>query len=293
MVPLDANGAAAGHGAAASVQQQTRSELLQRLQFFALEPKCVLDLGAGTCQGTLELARRFRHARIIALDLAPQLLAQATRSLWHRRRYDRVGADAYALPFADAGCDLVFSNLMLPWCEGLDPLFAELRRVLRPGGLLLFSSFAPGTLQELRDAWASVDAGRHVNEFPDLPQIAAALTRSGFVEPVIDVERHCQHFASLRALQRELRQLGARRADRARSRGLGGRAEMERVRAAYERVRTPAGLPVTWELLYGAAFATAAGDRSVAGTARSGEQVVPLDRIGHPGRVRGAPRSGQ
>lgn len=269
------NRAAASYDAAAWLEQQTREELLHRLQFFNLEPRCLLDLGAATCQGTLELARRFRSARAIAVDLAPQMLARAPRSLW-RRRFERVCADAHALPFADGGCDLIFSNLMLQWCERLDQLFAELRRVLRPGGLLLFSSFAPGTLRELRSAWASVDGGPHVNEFADLPQIAEALVRSGFVEPVIDVERHCRHYPSVQALKRELKQIGARNLARTRPRGLGGKARTEAMLAGYERVREAAGLPVTWELLYGAAFAGSAGGKA---SASAEGHIIPLDRV--------------
>jgi malonyl-CoA O-methyltransferase len=280
--------AAAGYDGAARLQALARAELLQRLQFFPLDPERVVDLGAGTCQGALELTRYFRRAHIIAIDLAPLMLAQAPRSLWRRRRFERVCADAYALPLADGCCDLIFSNLMLQWREHLDELFAEARRVLRPGGLLLFSSFGPGTLEELRAAWASVDAGPHVNEFADLPPIAEALMRTGFAEPVIDVERQRHHYPSVQALKRELKQIGGQNVARSRARGLGGRARAEAMRAAYEQVREPAGLPATWELLYGAAFA--GGER--AGTAaRPDEQVIPLDRIGRRGRPRGAPHT--
>ena len=188
-MPPATHGAAGSHEAAARLQQQARSELLQRLQFFELRPRCVLDLGAGTCQGTLELARRFRRARTIAVDLSHQMLARAPRTRWWWRRFERVCADAGALPLADASCDLIFSNLMLQACERLDALFVELRRVLRPGGLLLFSSFAPGTPPELRSAWARLDPGPLLEQLPDLPQVAEVLMRSGFIEPVIDVER--------------------------------------------------------------------------------------------------------
>ena len=252
-----------------------REELLQRLQFFDLEPQCVLDLGAATCEGTLELARRFRGAHAVAIDLAPQRLARAPRSLW-RRRFERVCADAYALPLADSCCDLIFSSLLLPWCERLEGLFSELRRVLRSGGLLLFSSFGPGTLQELRSAWASVDGEPHVNEFADLPQIAAALVRSGFVEPVIDVEQLRRHYPSVQALKRELKPLGVRKSARTRPRGLGGKARASAMLAAYEPLREAAGLPVTWELIYGAAFA-GSDERPTA--VHADEQVIALDRV--------------
>jgi len=264
-----------------SVSAAAREELLQRLQFFSLEPQCVLDIGAGSCQGTLELARRFRDARIVAIDRSPQRLARAPRSLW-RRRFERVCADACALPLAAACCDLIFGNLLLQGGERLEVLFTELRRVLRPGGLLLFSSCASGTLQELRSAWAAVDAEAHVNEFADLPQVAEALRRSGFIEPVIDVERLRRHYASVQALRHELKQLGTWNAPRVRPRGLGGRSGIEAMRRAYESLREAAGLPATWELLYGAAFAGSAGVPEAAG---ADGHVISLDRLrrGLPG----------
>lgn len=279
------NRAAAGYDAAAWLAQHAGAELLQRLEFFSLEPRCLLDLGAGSCRSTLELARRFRGARALAVDLAAQMLARAPRSLW-RRRFERVCADAYALPLTAGCCDLIFSNLMLPWCAALDELLLELRRVLRPGGLLLFSSLAPGSLQELRGAWASVDAGPHVHEFPDLPQLAAALVRSGFIEPVIDVERQRRHYPSVQALKRELKQIGAQNAGSMRRRGLGGKQRAAAMLAAYERGREAAGLPVTWELLYGAAFAAVEDGKR--GTQAEG-QVIPLDRVRRRLHARGAP----
>ena len=265
-----------------SVSAAAREELLQRLQFFSLEPECVLDIGAGTYQGTRELARRFRCARTVAIDRAPQRLARAPRWLW-RRRFEQVCADAYALPLATACCDLIFGNLLLQGGERLDALFTELRRVLRPGGLLLFSSFAPRTLQELRSAWAGVDAEPHVNEFADLPQVAEALLRSGFIEPVIDVESLRHHYPSVQALQHELKQMGVRHESRVHPRGLGGRTGIEAMGRAYEAVREPAGLPATWELLYGAAFA---GSASVKEAAGPDGHVISLDRLRRrlPGR---------
>jgi len=280
MTQPDVTRAEAGSDTAAWPLRQARSELMLRLQFFALEPERVLDLGAGRCEGTLELARRFPRAGIIAIDHRPQALARASHSLWRRSRYQRVCAEGGSLPLADAGCDLICSNLPLPGHERLDTLFAEWRRVLRPGGLLLFSGFAPDTLQELRSAWASVDAQPHVEEFADLPQVAEALMHAGFIEPVIDVERYRRHYLDLRALQQELRQMGPRHAQRARPSGLGGRARTLAMGAAYERMREAAGLPVTWELLFAAAFAgSPSGQTAARGAARSGEQVIPLERV--------------
>ena len=95
---------------------------------------------------------------------------------------------------------------------------AEMRRVLRPGGLLLASSFGPETLQELRAAWAAVDDGVHVNRFVDVHDLGGALQRAGFIEPVLDVDRHVHHYADVRALMGELKSIGAHNVNAGRSR---------------------------------------------------------------------------
>ncbi len=254
--------AGAGYDAAAQLQQRVRAELLERLQFFALEPHTILDLGAGTCRGALELRRRYARARIIALDIAPGMLKAAPRAAWPRpwprRRFERVCADAYALPLASHSVDLVFSNLMLQWCDRPGLVFRELARVLKPGAVMVFSSFGPDTLKELRLAWESIDDAMHVSQFPDMPQLGDALMKAGLAEPVMDVEPQRLLYPDVYALMRELKRIGARNAASGRPRALTGRGRLQRMIAAYETQRTEAGLPATFEVIFGAAFGAAA-----------------------------------
>ncbi len=268
------------YDAAAQLQQRVRAELLARLQYFALEPQCILDLGAGTCQASPALHRRFPTARVLALDIAPGMLNAAPRAWWPRRRgFERICADAYALPLAAHSVELVFSNLMLQWCDRLDAVLRELARVLKPGGLLLFSSFGPETLHELRAAWAAADAGVHVNQFVDMPQLGAALMHAGLLEPVLDLERQCLHYPRAQALMRELQHIGARNVASARARGLTGRARLRRMLDAYEQRRTPSGLPASYEIIYGAAFGGAAAGAALPTATLRGETAVPLESL--------------
>jgi malonyl-CoA O-methyltransferase len=144
---------------------------------------------------------------------------------------------------------------MLQWIDPLDAALVEIRRVLRPGGLLLASSFGPLTLQELRAAWAAADDGVHVNDFVDMHDFGSALQRAGFSEPVLDVDRHLSHYADATTLMRELKAIGAHNVDTQRRRGLTGRAALQRMTAAYETQRTPQGLPATWQVVYAVAWA--------------------------------------
>ncbi len=268
-----------GYDAAAWLQRRAAAELLERLAFFDREPLSVLDLGAGTCHASGVLAQRYPRAQVLAIDLSSGMLRAAARHRWRRRPYERLCADACALPLADASVGLIYSNLMIQWCDRPARLFAEAARVLTPGGLMVFSSLGPESLAELLEAWTHADAGTHVSEFPDMAGLGAALMQAGFVEPVLDVEPLQQHYPDALALMRELKRLGAHNATSERARGLTGRTRWRAMTAAYERHRTPGGLPASWQLLYAAAF-NGPRDRERHGAREaSGEFVVPLDSL--------------
>jgi malonyl-CoA O-methyltransferase len=271
--------AAAHYEEAATLQRRVRAELLDRLQYFKLTPERVLDLGAGAGPAAQQLQRRFPRAQVLALDIAEGMLKAMPRPRWPWRRSGclRICGDAHALPLAAHSADLVYSNLMLQWCDRPDAVFRELARVLRPGGLLLFSTFGPDTLHELRAAWAEADDHSHVSLFADMQQLAEGLMRAGFAEPVTDREHFRLQYPHAQALMHELQQLGARNATRTRARGLTGRGRLQTMLAAYERLRTPAGLPATFEVIFGAAFGGEASE--AAGSEVAGEFAVPVAAV--------------
>jgi malonyl-CoA O-methyltransferase len=249
--------ASSRYEACAHLQTQVSDELLERLEAFRFEPRTVLDLGSGTGRVTRELKRRYPRALVIALDLAPGMLREARRHqrLW--RRFARVCGDALRLPLKDGSVDLLFSSLMLQWCEPLDAALAEVRRVLRPGGFFAFSTFGTDTLQELRSAWAQVDGFNHVNHFPDLHEVGDAVARAGLTEPVLDVDRIELGYPDALALMRDLKAIGAHNVTAGRPRALAGRARLARMQQAYERYRRDGRLPATYEVIYGASWGAA------------------------------------
>ena len=179
------------------------------------------------------------------------MLARAKAQSRWLRRFERVRADAYSLPFRDGSFDLVFSSLMLQWCDDLDAVFAEIARVLKPGGVLLFSTFGPGTLAELRDAWAASGApGNHVNHFFDPHALGSALMHAGLAEPVLDVDRIVVGYPDVLTLMRELKAIGAHNVTRGRARGLTGRTRLAAMTAAYETQRRDGNLPATYEVIH-------------------------------------------
>jgi len=266
--------AADAYDEAAVLQAEVRGRLLERLDEVRLRPRAILDAGCGTGHAARALLERYRRARVIALDIAPGMLEATRKRRPWLRRLDLVCANAESIPLPPRSVELVFSNLMLQWCNDPDRAFAEFHRVLAPGGLVMFTTFGPDTLKELRASWGTADRATHVSRFIDMHDLGDALVRAGFAEPVMDVEHFTLTYDSVRALMKELKAMGAHNATAGRSRGLTGRGRLAAVEAAYEGLRRDGRLPSTWEVVYGHAWATGSVP------APDGETRVPVDRIG-------------
>jgi malonyl-CoA O-methyltransferase len=274
-VRRNADRASATYDESAVLQAELRQQMIERLGWIAFEPATVLDLGCGTGHGAIALAARWPKARIIAADIAPAMLEEAARHDG-ASRCERLCADALSVPLPDAGVDLIFSNLLLPWCEDLDALFAEVARLLRPRGLFTFTTLGPDTLAELREACADAGKDTHVHPFTDMHDIGDGLIRAGLVEPVLDVSRYSLTYPDLRTLMHELKATGAQNAAADRRRTLTGRGRMRAIERAYERYRRDGVLPASCEVLFGQAWGAV---ETVKGQ-RDGEFAFPLSDIG-------------
>ncbi len=231
------------------LQREVQQVLLERLDFHTQTPQRVVDVGAGTGRGTALLKQRYAKADVIAVDLAlPMLRAAKKHNRW-LKPFTRVCAEATTLPFAAHTVDVLHSSLCFQWIDDLPTLFAECVRVLRPGGLLLFSTFGPDTLKELRAAWAEVDQQPHVSRFLDMHDVGDAMLAAGLRDPVLDVHRYTLTYSEPRKLLEELRGLGATNADHARMRGLTGKTRYRCMLAAYEGMRLDGRIPATWEVV--------------------------------------------
>lgn len=253
--------AAHGYDNAAALQREVGARLSEALDYLEDRvPEVVLDIGCGPGHAAVAMQKRWPRAQVIALDQAMPMLQETRHNAggWRpfARRPDAVCADARALPVRDGSVDVLFSNLCLQWVEDLPAVFAGFRRVLKPNGLLLVSTFGPDTLYELRGAFAEADASPHVSPFPSIGQFGDALIAAGFKNPVLDRDEFVLGHPDLGDLMRELRTLGATNAMSERRRSLTGRQRFARATQAYEVLRRPEDgqLPATWEVIYAHAW---------------------------------------
>lgn len=239
--------AAESYDAVAELQRNVGTQLLARLPT-SLRPRRWLDLGCGTGYFTRALAERYAQGEGLAVDIAEGMLRHA-RPQGGAAHF--IAGDAEALPLQSDSVDLLFSSLALQWCADFPRVLSEAQRVLRPGGVLAFSSLCVGTLQELRDSWLAVDGFVHVNRFrrfEDYQQLCAA---SGLQPLTLQGQAEVLHFPDLRSLTTSLKDLGAHNLNPGRPGGLTGRSRIRALIEAYERFRQPQGLPATYQVVYG------------------------------------------
>jgi malonyl-CoA O-methyltransferase len=284
--------AAATYDAAAVLQREVGSRMASRLDYVRIAPRMILDAGCGTGEAVGELAARYAGARVVALDAACPMVevarerARRATSLLRRLLPEALGGggpaaplfvcgDFNLLPLPGVAFDLVWSNLALQWANDLPRAFAEIRRVLKVGGLFTFTTFGPDTLREVRSAFARADGHTHTNRFTDMHDIGDMLVATGFADPVLDMEQLTVTYADAGSLLRELKQIGATNATRGRPHGLMGRGRWQRALAALDAMRREGRIPATFEVVYGHTWK---------GEPRRSPEGHPIVKLPGPGR---------
>jgi malonyl-CoA O-methyltransferase len=253
--------AADTYDAHAVLQHEVCARMLDRLEYIKLKPDVILDAGSGTGNAVPGLLARYPGATLVALDLAYAMLQRVQRRLkwWQmlpalRPALHVVCGDVEALPIKTGGITLAWSNLALQWANDLPRAFGELFRILAPGGLLMFSTFGPDTLKELRRSYDGTDGRTHVSRFVDMHDIGDMLVGAGYADPVMDMEQITLTYDSVRVLMRELKAIGAHNATAGRPATLSAKSTLERVERNYEAFRRDGKLPATFEVVYGHAW---------------------------------------
>jgi len=235
----------------AALENEVCTRLMERSDFQRRAPGVILDLGCGTGSGAARLKKKYRQAQVIGLDASPLMLSRLRSRSKMLRPLRAVCGDMEALPFPAASADMVFSNLACFWCADPGALFAEIRRVLRPDGMLLFSSYGPDSLLELRESLEKLGRQIQAPHFSDLLELGDVLVAAGFREPVMDVDRISLHYRSLAAMKEELESTGTSLLVHGWEKLKSSGGEWE---AAYAPLMTGDKYPLGFEVIFGTAF---------------------------------------
>jgi malonyl-CoA O-methyltransferase len=208
----------------------------------------VLDLGSGTGFFTDLLAGSYKH--VIGLDFSKNMLRFAQEN--RNKAITWLEADVHKIPLQDESIDLIYSNLMIQWCDPLDVAISEMLRVLKPGGLIIFTTLVEGTLHELKSSWRQVDDDQHVidfkgeNELEDLFNTEASSILKYKCQNIVLEYENVIHLA------RELKGLGANYLPKKRNRGLSGKGKWFAMTEHYQDYLEPSGIyPATYRLYSG------------------------------------------
>jgi malonyl-CoA O-methyltransferase len=258
--------AAATYLAAARLETEVGTRMLERLDYVRIAPARILDAGSGPAPQAAALGKRYPGAQLLAVDFSLPMLRQARAMGWlarlrGARRPAAICASLERLPFAAGSVQLLWSNMALHWVQDPRAALAEFQRVLAPEGLLMFSTLGPDTLKELR---AVAGKGR-VHSFADMHDLGDWLVAAGFSAPVMDMETLTLEYRDVPALLSELRASGQTSARADRPRGLAGKGLLASL--------APAGSRATCEVVYGHAW------KGVPRKSADGRSIVQFDRL--------------
>jgi malonyl-CoA O-methyltransferase len=266
------NRASTSYDQHAILQREISSRLLERLEWIKIKPKVIIDLGGGTGDVAIHLAKRYPDAQIYMIDIAQQMLQIAKQKqsnkavLNNQSLFNKIKAkltnkkhnihyicgDAENIPIKNQKIDLIVSNLAIQWCQNTQQLFNDLQRILRPSGCLLFSTFGVDTLTELKQSWANVSSKPHVNNFTDMHELGDAMLLSGLDDPVMDSEIIVMEYTKLIDLFKDLKKIGAHNHLQQRSKSLTTKTTFKEMQLAYENFKLNNGkYPASYEVVYG------------------------------------------
>lgn len=249
--------AAADYDKFAFIQREIGDRLFDRLSLMTLQPKIILDVGCGTGHYTRALKKHYRKAQVHGVDIAPGMIELADdKNGWLKnigiKQCHYHCSDMNQLPFDDASVDLLFSNLALQWSDDLQATFAEFARVLKPEGLIIFSTLGPDTLIELKKAWQAADQSTHVNQFIDMHIIGDELIKAGVADPVMDMEKLTFTYSSVADVFKDLKGIGAHNMNAGRHTGLMSKGKWQAMLNAYNKFKNEQDLfPATYETIFG------------------------------------------
>lgn len=248
--------AATTYDRAAILQRNVGQHLLDKLiklefhQKIPGVPKVIVDLGSGTGQLTQQLVLNFPKSSIIAVDIAFGMLSYSQLK-YPKNNVVLLCGDVEQLPLKNNSCDVVFSNLMFQWSPDYKKSLQESSRILKPNGMLLFSTLGPDTLKELRHCWQQVDNWPRVHSFVPNKKLIKTLKKYKFSNVSMETKRDYRYFSKAIDLMRELKLLGASNIQNGRTKNVTSNKKLQRVFENYEQFRNGQEfLPATYEIYF-------------------------------------------
>ncbi len=205
---------------AAVVGLEIGNRMHSRLDYMAIMPSVVLDLGCGAATSLSILQKRYKRSLILGADFSHSMLMQRRNKRTLFRKPKLIQLDATAIALQNESCDLVVSNLMLPLCANPLHVFKEVNRVLKPEGAFLFTSLGPDSMRSLIDVLTAADPGNPRIAFRDMHDLGDLMVQAGMTQPVLDAEYLRIDYSSARNMLQELRHCGATNVALGRSKGL-------------------------------------------------------------------------
>ena len=236
--------ASASYDISARLQRNSGSHLMSWLP--NNNDLTVLDLGSGTGFFTDLLASKYKQ--VIGVDISKKMLNFANQNRHHAILW--LQADAYKIPLQNNSIDLVYSNLMVQWCDPLAPIIDEVMRVLKPGGSFVFSTLIDSTLFELKSSWAAVDNDQHVIDFKSDYSVLSLLDGNNRKLKNTQTQDIVLEYENVLHLARELKALGANQVTKKQSKGLAGKESWHKMIKNYQQYQQENGMyPATYKVL--------------------------------------------
>jgi malonyl-CoA O-methyltransferase len=244
--------------ALALVQKRVVDRFFELFMGHGVIPGKLLDIGSGTGRLVSTFRQHLPQIAVTGIDLAFGMLLCAKKQFAGDADIMLTCGDAETLPFENSSFDMVVSTSTYQWLSPLGAPFAEVWRVLKPGGRFCFALFGEKTLYELRDSYSSAISLLHkgnadrTHQFASCSDVVSALKSASFVKIDVFDELEVENYPDVYSLIRAVNGIGAGSAARTIATGLAGRSVMLKMMDIYrERYGMKEVVPATYQVVYG------------------------------------------